>query len=418
MKKYLQQPGFLITAILLFCCVRLFAQTPDTAKHVTLKNSAADPHPFKYDQDAGFQYRKGDFLLTTWAYAEGLFSPGDYSAFRRLRQGMEFKLPAYNIRINDNRYRTVLFYEIDFTDNDFFRATKKFKNWENLFLTFQNTDDPNRFRILFGENTHIFSREDNLSSGNLPTINRSLILEEHGSVNNFGTHWGLQIQKQMSKTIFLQFGLQDNRGSLNTDKPRFQFWKGQSIKITKSLIQPFDKNYERLNLGLALDRTTGITNRNFTLASAINQIALGNTPATGNKMSLENNLDYTNIIGKHLYSLEYEVIYSYYSEQKLNVSGGYMQFQFLLFSSNRSGELVPLVRYDKVNLSNRVSATEQAFRLGFNYNLPFTHNLVNFHVEYATHFLSGSTQIITIPKRTFNELRFELRINTTRYVRF
>ncbi|MCO5946744.1 hypothetical protein [Mucilaginibacter flavidus] len=403
----------------LFFTMKLHAQTTDTTKKFTLDDSSTRPHPFQYDKDSGLQYKNGDFTLTTWAYAEGLFSPGDYSAFRRVRQGMEFRLPAYNFRISGNRYRTVLFYEVDFTDNKFFQATKRFKDWENLFIAFQNADDPNKFRILFGENTHVFSREDNLSSGNLVTINRSLILEEHGSVNNFGTQWGLQIQKQINPTVFLQFAMQDNRGSMNTDTPRYQFWKDIAIKVTKTFIQPTDKSPERLNVGVAIDRTTDITNRSFVLVSAINQVSLGSTPATGNKFSFENNLDYTNKLGKHLYTFEYETIYSRYSDQGLNVAGGYAMLQFQLFDEENTGDLVPFVRYDLVNLSNRVSAaTEQAVRLGINYNLPFTHKLVNFHVEYAKHLLNGSSQIISPGQQNFDEFRFEFRVNAARYLRF
>lgn len=266
---------------LLFFSLLLHAQTADTTKKVTFTDSATRPHPFQYDKDSGLQYKQGDFTLTTWAYAESLFSPGDYPAFRRVRQGMEFKLPAYNFRINGEKYRTVLFYEVDFTDNKFFQATKRFKDWENLFISFQNADDPNKFRILFGENTHILSREDNLSSGNLPTINRSLILEEHGSVNNFGVQWGLQIQKQINPTMLLQFAMQDNRGSMNTDTPRYQFWKDIAVKVTKTLITPTGKCPERLNVGIAIDRTADITNRSFVFASAINQVSLGTHPLPG-----------------------------------------------------------------------------------------------------------------------------------------
>ena len=419
MRKVKYSVTFVLSMALLYFSGILHAQTTDTTKKIVYSDSATRPNPFRYDKDSGIQYKKGDFTLTTWAYAEGLFSPSDYSAFRRVRQGMEFKLPAYNFRISGNKYMTVFFYEVDFTDNKFFQATKRFKDWENLFIAFQNADDPNKFRIVFGENTHILSREDNLSSGNLPTINRSLIIEEHGSVNNFGVQWGLQVQKQINSNTFLQFAMQDNRGSMNSDTPRYQFWKDIAIKATKTFIQPTDKTPERLNVGLAIDRTADITNRSFVLASAINQVPLGSTPATGTKYSLEHNLDYTNSMGKHLYTIEYEVIYSHYAIQQLNVTGGYAQFQYQLFDSNNSVDLVPFIRYDLVNLSNRAdAATEQAVRLGLNYNLPFTHKLVNFHVEYAKHILNGSSQIITAPGQNFDEFRFELRVSLTRYLRF
>ena len=75
---------------------------------------------------------------------------------------MELQLPSHLFTIKGNKYRTSIFYEVDFTDNNFFQDSKRFKIIENLYITFQNAKDPNKFRILFGENTSILSREDNL----------------------------------------------------------------------------------------------------------------------------------------------------------------------------------------------------------------------------------------------------------------
>ena len=374
---------------------------------------------FHYNPDAGLQFKKADYQWTTWAFADRLFSLSQKPAWRRVRQGMEFQLPSYPFTIKGNRYRTSIFYEVDFTDNNFFKDSKRFKIWENLYITFQNAKDANKFRILFGENTSILSREDNLSSGNLPTINRSLILEEHGSTNSFGTQWGFQVQSQISKKTFLQASLQDNRGSLNQDRPSFQFWNAVAVKITQSLLQPANKSNQKLNIGFAIDHTRNIKDKSFALASGIDNKTIGSTPATGNKLTVENNIDYTNAIGKHLYTLEYEVLYSKYSTEKLNVAGGYGQLQFQVFDKKQFGDLVPFVRYDLVILSNPIaSATEQAVKLGINYNLPFTNKLVNFHLEYAHHLLSGSPRFFTITGKQFDEFRLELRINATRYLRF
>ena len=206
---------------------------------------------------------------------------------------------------------------------------------------------------------------------------------------------------------------------MNQDTARFQFWNDIAVKATKTFIASTDKNPQKLNIGFAVDDTRDIKNRSFTLTSIINQVALGSTPATGNKLTLENNLDYTNTLGKHLYTFEYETIYSRYSDQGLNVAGGYAMLQFELFDKESIGDLVPFARYDLVNLSNRVqAATEQSVRFGFNYNLPFTHKFVNFHVEYAKHFLSGSSQIINSGQGNFDEFRFEFRVNAARYLRF
>ena len=52
--------------------------------------------------------------------------------------------------------------------------------------------------MLFGHNTSILSRDDNMSSGNLATINRSIILEEHGSTSTFGAQLGVPAQKMLA----------------------------------------------------------------------------------------------------------------------------------------------------------------------------------------------------------------------------
>jgi len=374
---------------------------------------------FHYNPDVGLQFNKGNFQWTTWAFAERLFSHNQQPAWRRVRQGMEFLFPSYPFTIKGNKYRTSLFYEVDFTNNNFFKANKQFNIWENLFISFQNAKNPNKFRILFGENTSILSREDNLSSGNLPTINRSLILEQHGSTNSFGTQWGLQFQSQVCKKTFLQMSLQDNRGSLNQDNPSFQFWNAQTIKITQSILQATENSSEKLNIGFAIDHTGNITNKNFILISGIDNVILGSTPATGDKFTLENNLDYTNTIVRHFFTIEYEAIYSNYSDQNLNVVGGYGQLQFQVWDKKQFGDLVPFVRYDIVNLSNQTAtANEQAIKLGINYNLPFTNKLMSFHLEFAHHLLNGSKTILTKTDKAFDELRFEIRINATRYLRF
>ena len=395
----------IVTIAIIFFSLSAYAQ--DSTKH------------FHYNPDAGLQFNKVDFQWTTWGFAERLFSPSQYPAWRRVRQGMEFQLPSYPFKINGNKFRTALVYEVDFTDNNFFKDSKRFKILENLFISFQNAKDAKKFRVLFGENTSILSREDNLSSGNLPTINRSLILEQHGSTNSFGTQWGFQFQSQVSKKILLQASLQDNRGSLNQDKPMYQFWNAVAVKITESILQPTDSSNQKLYIGFAIDHTRNIEDKNFKLTSAINSDVLGSTPATGSKLTFENNLDYTNTIGEHFFTLEYEAIYSNYSDQKLNVAGGYTQLQFQVWDKKQFGDMVPFVRYDLVNLSNpTASATEQAIRFGINYNFPFTNKLLNFHLEYARHFLNSSPSILTTTDKEFNEFRLAIRLSATRYLRF
>lgn len=88
--------------------------------------------------------------------------------------------------------------------------------FENLFLELQDADDPGRSRLLFGHNMIILLRDDNLSSRILPTIHRSLILEEHGSTNTFGAHPGLQLQTMLSPKATLLVSIRDNRGLAGT----------------------------------------------------------------------------------------------------------------------------------------------------------------------------------------------------------
>jgi hypothetical protein len=373
---------------------------------------------FTYDEDAGLQYTYGDFKWTTWAFAERLFWFTGKPSWRRARQGMEFQFPRFEKNIFGSRLRTTFFYEVDFVNNDFFRrATGRVKIWENLFITLQNADDPNKFRLLFGENTHILSREDNLSSGNLTTINRSLILEEHGSTNNFGTQFGIQFQALVTPQTLLQFSLQDNRGSLNQDDPKYNVPNGFAAKITHAVIQN-NSTHQKLNVGFAVDYTKDIGDKNYSLLSAIDLTPLGSVRAAGDKSTLEANADYAGLLFNKDYSLEFETIYSHFSGSDLDVSGGYLQAQYLLFDSARYGDLVPFVRYDIVNVSaDDSSAFQQALRTGFNFNLPYMRKHVNLHFEYARNMVSGSKEIIT-GDRDSDEFKIELRISTGRYLRF
>lgn len=326
---------------------------------------------------------------------------------------MEFDLPRFT-----ERYRAAFVYEIDLTNNNFFRNGQGRRVFENLFFAIQNADDPGKFRVLFGENTHIISREDNLSSGNLPTINRSLILEEHGSVNSFGTQFGVQAQMALSPRFTLALSAQDNRGSFNQERPRYVVGNSLAAKLTALVINDEGRG-RRLTVGGGIDQTRDIRNRTFTLASAIAAEPLGGTEATGNKLSVEGDIAYTARLGSRPYTLEAEGLSSNFSRSRTNVSGGYAQGQISLFDAERAGDLDPFVRYDIVRLSRNSidgSALQQALRVGVNYNLPYTRKLANLHVEYARNRVRGAPEIVPVP-RSFGEFRVELRFNVTRYVR-
>lgn len=372
---------------------------------------------FSSDPDAGLVYRSGDLRVTAWGFAERAIDPDGPDYFRRARQGMEIDLP----RLSD-RLRPAIVYEVDLTNTNFFgdfggkggRIGRR--NFENLFVALQHPDDPGKFRLLVGQNTHILSRDDNLSSGNLPTINRSLILEEHGSVNSFGTQFGVEVQKALSDRLTVQLAALDNRGSLNTPDPRYSVGNSLSGKV---ILAPVNADGRKLTIGAAVDHTRDIRDRVFTLASAIGAQALGGVAATGNKLTGEADVAYTFPLLGHATTLEGEAIYSRFSGSRADVGGGYAMVQVSLFDAARKGDLDLFARYDVVSLGIEGiagRAVQQAMRMGVNYNLPGTHKLANLHLEYARNSVTGPTAIVT-DRNPGDEFRLVLRVSLQRYTR-
>ena len=384
--------------------------TPALAQSVT---PPAPPPVLSFNPDAGVVVQSDDFRITAWGFAERLIDPDGKDGWRRVRQGAEFDLPRITPHL-----RAAVVYEIDLTNSDFFRNGPFRRNFENLFVSLQDADDPGKFRLLFGHNTHILSRDDNLSSGNLPTINRSLVLEEHGSVNTFGAQMGFQVQRALSPKATIQVSLGDNRGSLNAGEYHDSI--GRSV-AGKLLLTPINdaQGGRKLTLGFASDYTSGITNRSFTLATAIAAAPLGGVPATGGKLTFEADAAYTFPLAGHPATIEGEVIRSRFSGSNSDVFGGYAMAQFALFDTSKAGDLDLFLRYDLVSLgqdSIAGRAQQRAIRTGFNYNLPYTGKLVSLHVEYAHNSVSGPTAIITNANPS-DEVRIGLRISLQRYNR-
>ena len=374
---------------------------------------------WSFKPDAGFVYRAGDFSLTTWAYAELPINPHGPTAFRRFRQGAEFDFPRLNPAL-----RPAIVYEIDLTDSNFFangvggRDGVGRRDFENLFVALQDPDDPGKFRVLLGQNTHILSREDKLSSGNLPTVNRSLILEEHGSVNSFGTQFGVQLQKALSDKVTLQVSAQDNRGSFNAPEPRYAVGNSLAAKLILTPISDHETG-RKLSIGVAVDNTGAIRDRSFTLITAIGQAPLGGVPATGDKLTGESDVAYTFPLFAHPMTVEAEALYSRFFGSRSDVGGGYGQVQWSLFDTRAAGDLDLFARYDLVTLgqdSIAGRATQRAIRTGFNYNLPHTNKLANLHLEYAHNSLSGPPAIVT-DARSSDEVRIEIRVSLQQYLR-
>ena len=397
------------------------AQTTATAGDATPQPPAPAPtrQGLYFNPDAGVVYQSGDFRLTAWGFAERLIDPDGPDSFRRVRQGAEVDLPRFN-----DRLRVAGVYEIDLTDTNAFginpgRAGKlNSHDLENLFVAVQDADDPAKFRLLFGHNTSILSRDDNLSSGNLPTINRSLILEEHGSTNTFGAQLGVQVQKMLSPKVTLLGSVGDNRGGLNAQEVKFSFGRAVAGKIVLTPIND-GSGSRKLTAGFAFDRTTGIRDRTFNLATAIALAPLGGVAATGTKTSGETDVAYTFRVAGHPATIEAEGIYSRFSQSRSDVYGGYMMGQLSLFDAPGTGDLDLFVRYDIVSLgADQIArrATQQAIRTGFNYNLPRTNKLVSLHLEYAHNRIDGPAAIVTQPNPG-DEFRIGVRVSLQRYTR-
>ncbi len=377
------------------------------------------PSGWSFNPDAGFAYQSGDFKLTTWGFAERIINPDGPDSFRRFRQGAEFDFPRVTERL-----RPAFVYEIDLTDTHFFdngfggREGFGRRNLENAFLAIQDVDDPGRLRLLIGENTHILSRDDNLSSGNLPTINRSLILEEHGSVASFGTQFGVQFQTALSAKLTLQLAAMDNRGSFNQVEPRYQIGNSLSAKLIATAINDAERG-RKLTLGLAVDNTREIGDRTFILATAIGQSPLGGAAASGDKLTWEADAAYTFPLLRRPTTLEAEVIHSRFSQSRSDVAGGYGMIQWSAFDTPTAGDLDLFVRYDRVSLGEDIvsgRAIQQAWRAGVNYNLPHTNKLVSLHLEQAHNTLSGPA-IIATGDRSVDEFRLAVRLSLQRYLR-
>ena len=372
-----------------------------------------------FKPDAGVIYQSSDFRLTAWGFAERLIDPDGADTFRRVRQGAEIDLPRFS---DDLRVAGV--YEIDLTDTNAFginpgpRGALNSHDFENLFVAVQDADDPAKFRLLFGHNTSILSRDDNLSSGNLPTINRSLILEEHGSTNTFGAQLGVQVQKMLSPKVTLLGSIGDNRGGLNAEQVKFSFGRAVAAKIVLTPISD-DKGGRKLTAGFAVDRTTGIRERTFNLATAVALAPIGGVAATGTKTSGEADIAYTFPIAGHPATIEGEGIYSRFSGSQSDVYGGYIMAQVSLFDAPGAGDLDLFARYDLVSLgADQIAqrATQQAIRTGLNYNLPHANKLASVHLEYGYSTVAGPDAIVDA-RRSVSEVRLGMRVSLQQYAR-
>ena len=387
--------------------------------------STATPAPEQKPQglsfdDGGGNVRLGDFTWTFWGYGERIFNTGpgkDY--WRRVRQGGEFDLP----RVTDT-LRPAIVYEVDLTDSAFLRnglGNRRGlgrRNFENLYIALQDVEDPAKLRGLFGENTHIFSREDNLSSGNLPTVNRSLILEEHNGAGIFGSQFGIEYGMALSPQYSIAVAALDNRGSLNQDRPQYNLGNSFSARLSATPIDEKEKG-QKLTWGVALDHTRNFRDRTFPLLTATLQSQIGGVQVSGNKLSVEADVAYTfpALFGRPA-TIEAEGIYSRFGGSRTDVAGGFVMVQHQVFDSGPSGDLDLFARHDAVALKTASvsgQVVQQATRLGVNYNLPYAQRRANLHLEYAHNRASGPAEILQARKS--DEFIAELRFSLQPYIR-
>ena len=378
------------------------------------------PQGLTFD-DSGGNIRLGDFTWTFWGYGERIFNPGKGTAdyWRRFRQGSEIDFP----RITTN-LRPAIVYEVDLTDSNFLangvgnRRGLGRRNFENFYFAIQDAEDSTQFRALIGENTHIFSREDNLSSGNLPTVNRSLILEEHNGAGIFGSQFGVEYGMALSSQYSIAFAALDNRGSLNQDRPQYSIGNSFSARLSAT---PLDEKEQgrKLTWGIAVDHTRNFRDRTFPLLTATLQNQIGGVPANGNKFSVGADVAYTfpALFGRPA-TIEAEGIYSRFGASRTDVAGGYVMLQHQVFDSGPSGDLDLFARQDAVALKTASvsgQVVQQATRLGVNYNLPYAQRRANFHLEYAHNRATGTAAILQ--SRGSDEFILALRFSLQPYIR-
>lgn len=364
----------------------------------------------RFDPDLGLVVGSSDSRFITWGYSQWALGNGVDPYFRRVRQGSELDFPTMG------KIKTLAVYELDFTDNDFFRLNPKWKIWENAFIALQNAQDPARFRVLYGENTHILSSEDNLPSGNLPTVNRSAILESHGSIHAFGTQWGGQVQSQLNPHLQLMFSAGDNRGSLNQDDPRFSPVNDLAAKANWGPWQSSKTSV--LSLGTAVDWTRKAETGNFILASSLANIPVLSIPVQGTKTSLE--MDGALMFGSKVpMRISWEWISSFFSASDTRAQGGYLQVLAQIYGDKNRGDLSTFLRPEWAMLNGTSSphAEQTILRGGLNWNIPYSAQLVNILVENAWHLTSGDASLI-IDKDPGYEFRLMLRASLTRHNRF
>ena len=364
---------------------------------------------WRLDPDNGLVWTNGDARYATWAFAQPVQRLDGPSYWRRVRQGMFFETPRFG------PLRAAAVYEVDFTDNDFFRQGPPWKIFENAFIGIQHADDANRFRILYGENTHVLSREDNLSSGNLPTVNRSIVLESHGSVHAFGTQWGGQVRGTLGDRVTLMASVGDNTGSLNQDQPHFGALNDFAAKV---VVVASRSDRTVLTVGATGDFTQRTYDAQFVLGTALGATPVINAPVGGSKLTAELDAELVLKGGLVPMVLELEWLLSRFAASGTLVHGGYLQALAQVCTSAVMGDLWLFLRPElaQVHVPGFAASTVTAVRAGLDWNLPLTAQRANVLLEGAANLVQGDAALL-VQSRPVWELRLMLRFSLTRHAR-
>ena len=364
---------------------------------------------WRLDPDAGAVWTRGGWTYTTWAFVQGVVWDGE-PYWRRARQGMSLQSARFG------RLRASAVYEVDLTDNDFFRQGPDWKIFENAFVALEDAESADHFRVLYGENTHLLSREDNLSSGNLPTINRSMILESHGSVHAFGTQWGGQVRGSFGPGVSVAASVGDNTGSLNQEHPHFGALTDFAAKAS-AVVWKGDAD-STLSVGAAGDFTRHSDDPEFVLASSLGGAPLLQAPVAGARVSSEVDGELVLPGWARPLRIETEWIGSRFASTNTLVLGGYIQGLAQLYGSQRHGDLSVFVRPEVARLSaGDATATATAVRAGVDWNLPLTAQRASLLLEGAWHQAEGDPTIVVAQDSVW-ELRLMLRVSLSRHARF
>ena len=224
----------------------------------------------------------------------------------------------------------------------------------------------------------------------------------------------------LTPQIYVALGVQDGRGTFNSDRPKYDVGNSKSGKIYWAAFAD-DQSQSKLVIGLGADMTRKLLDDSYIFATSQRGTALAAMPVAGDRSTFESDLSYKSPVLRHPLLAEAELLHSSFSEHSGRVVGGYAQLQVGLLEAGAIGDLDPFIRFDFVNGGSSVVAKEiqqTCTRVGLNYNLPYFGQLASLHLEYAANEIDGDKSFLTSERRTIEEFTVMLRTSLVRYSRY